>query len=61
MQVSSKRTVEAVVQDFEEHVKLNVILNTRWFISGSMQIFLKAGQIHLKSMLYILAQAKIIC
>lgn len=27
MQVSSKRTVEAVVQDFEEHVKLNVILN----------------------------------
>jgi hypothetical protein len=27
MQVMSKRTVEAVVQDFEEHVKLNVILN----------------------------------
>jgi hypothetical protein len=27
MQVSSKRTVEAVVQDFEEHEKLNVILN----------------------------------
>jgi|MesohylFT_1024984.scaffolds.fasta_scaffold46864_3 hypothetical protein len=27
MQVSSKRTIEAVVQDFEEHGKLNVILN----------------------------------
>ena len=27
MQIASKRTVEAVVQDFEEHVKLNVILN----------------------------------
>lgn len=26
-QVMSKRSVEAVVQDFEEHVKLNVILN----------------------------------
>jgi hypothetical protein len=26
-QAVSKKTVEAVVQDFEEHVKLNVILN----------------------------------
>lgn len=40
MQVMSKRTVEAVVQDFEEHVKLNVILNKSVKISmkwnGSM-------------------------